>query len=812
MPNLFVRRIPSSITIVIILTFSVVSINAADLLHHYGYSVAGNSDVSNDGVPDLIVGSPGQDVSSLTGAGRVYIYSGDDDEGHLLYYYDGEESGDSLGYSTAFIGDVNNDGKNDFIIGAPFADSPGKADAGKVYVYSGETFELIIAFTGSNANDQLGRSVSGIGNINGDSYTDFIVGAPGSDLGKGRYNIYHGGATPSLHYSEPGENTDDSLGMCVWGGGDIDNNGTPDYVVGAPYWGPTDLGMVYPLSGSSPGTMLFSLVPHVGTSVNERYGWSVSGCYIDDNAYCDFIVGSPHNNDNTGMVCCYNGSTGALFFSLCQSGDVSGDLFGYSVAGDGDICDSDGKDDFIVGIPGETANRGKSSVFHHTTPAIVECSSYPGEFGGDRFGWSVASAGDVNSPSDNRNDVLIGAPYYDSEKGKAYVYSGLNSTELHSFTPRLPTVNITSPATDSIVLAECEYEITWNATNADLAPILTLFYSNDGGSNWGEWPEDIDNDGSFDWDVPLLNSTNCKIRLCTPEGYMCDTSDVFRIAEIRLNPLYPNSIAKVCGGCEAEIVWDTLNVDVCPEVDIRYNLNDGSGWQVIGNNVANDGSIIWNVPDEVIASANIELCHPDGCPCDTSAGFEIIEDCFNIVFPGIDDTLTGDCDTTISWIHNDNSLREVIIEFSSNNGGDWALVDTARTPLGNYRWRAPEINSEDCLLRIHGLDACWGDTSEVFTIENVNCCLAWGIPGDANKDINVNLTDILNAIQYVYIDPLGQPQAADGCNALYDVNGDGETVCAPTVNLTDILDMISYVYVWPPGSQDLCCPPGCLYP
>jgi len=101
---------------------------------------------------------------------------------------------------------------------------------------------------------------------------------------------------------------------------------------------------------------------------------------------------------------------------------------------------------------------------------------------------------------------------------------------------------------------------------------------------------------------------------------------------------------------------------------------------------------------------------------------------------------------------------------------------------------------------------------QTFDPQIDNCCMAWGTPGDANKDNNVNLTDILDAISFVYVVPLGEPVAADGCNALYDANGDGLTAETPNVNLTDILNMISHVYVVPLGEPVLCCPPGCLYP
>jgi hypothetical protein len=93
-----------------------------------------------------------------------------------------------------------------------------------------------------------------------------------------------------------------------------------------------------------------------------------------------------------------------------------------------------------------------------------------------------------------------------------------------------------------------------------------------------------------------------------------------------------------------------------------------------------------------------------------------------------------------------------------------------------------------------------------------NCCTAYGIPGDANGDGGVNLTDILNAISFVYVEPLGVPAAFNGCNSLYDVNGDGANFDTPNVNLTDILNMISHVYVVPLGEPVLCCPPGCITP
>jgi hypothetical protein len=96
--------------------------------------------------------------------------------------------------------------------------------------------------------------------------------------------------------------------------------------------------------------------------------------------------------------------------------------------------------------------------------------------------------------------------------------------------------------------------------------------------------------------------------------------------------------------------------------------------------------------------------------------------------------------------------------------------------------------------------------------ESGNCCLEHGMPGDATGNYVINLSDILNAISFVYVAPLGQPAATGGCNALYDVNGDGISVLSPVVNLDDILNMIAHVYTAPIGEPVLCCPPGCITP
>ncbi|MCJ7459407.1 MAG: FG-GAP-like repeat-containing protein, partial [candidate division Zixibacteria bacterium] len=155
---------------------------------NFGYSVSGAGDVNNDGYADLIVGAL---LNSAGGsfAGRAYVYSGQ--TGALLYTFTGEAAGDEFGCSVSGAGDVNKDGYADLIVGT-FA-YPGGTYAGRAYVYSGQTGALLYTFTGAAANDQLGVSVSGAGDVNKDGYADLIVGAHGNSAGgsfAGRAYVY----------------------------------------------------------------------------------------------------------------------------------------------------------------------------------------------------------------------------------------------------------------------------------------------------------------------------------------------------------------------------------------------------------------------------------------------------------------------------------------------------------------------------------------------------------------------------------------------------------------------------------------------
>ncbi len=402
---------------------------------HFGFSVSGAGDVNNDGFADLILGAPGNDWGS-TDAGRAYVYSGK--TGGLLYTFTGEAAYDHFGWSVSGVGDVNNGGYADMIVGATFA---GGTDAGRAYVFSCQErcpYQALYTFTGEAAGDEFGVSVSGAGDVNGDGYPDLIVGAYLNDAGgtktnAGRAYVYSG-KTGGLLYTFTGEAEVDFFGFSVSGAGDVNKDGYADLIVGA--WrsdaGGTkpEAGRAYVYSGRT-GGLLYTFT---GEAVADHFGYSVSGTGdVNGDAYADLVVGARDNDaggTNAGRAYVYSGQTGGLLHTF--TGEAAGDGLGVSVSGAGDI-NNDGYADLIVGAVFVGASGiGRAYVYSGKTGGLLH--TFIGGMS-DGFGGSVSGAGDVNK--DGYADLIVGACEDDwatTRTGRAYVYSGQTGGLLHTFT------------------------------------------------------------------------------------------------------------------------------------------------------------------------------------------------------------------------------------------------------------------------------------------------------------------------------------------------------------------------------------------
>jgi len=392
-----------------------------------GISVAGAGDVNGDGYEDFIVGAPLADPGGLSNAGSAYVYSGLN--GLLLHQKDGPAANDQLGISVAGAGDVNGDGKDDFIIGAPFADPGGLSNAGSAHVYSGLDGGLLYQKDGAAAGDNLGYSVAGAGDVNGDGKDDFIIGAYLADLSlvsdAGSAYIYSG-LDGGLLYTKNGAAFFENLGSSVAGAGDVNGDGKDDFIIGASGAAPDgriDAGSAYVYSGLN-GSLLYQ---KNGAVAGDLLGWSVAGAGdVNGDGKDDFIIGAlyadPGGRTGAGSAYVYSGLNGGLLYQKDGAADYHG--LGNSVAGTGDV-NGDGYSDFIVGAPyadpGGRIAAGSAYVYSGLDGTLLHQKDGATDY--DFLGSSVAGAGDVNG--DGKDDLIVGAPYANPggriDAGSAYV-------------------------------------------------------------------------------------------------------------------------------------------------------------------------------------------------------------------------------------------------------------------------------------------------------------------------------------------------------------------------------------------------------
>lgn len=328
-----------------------------------GISVSGAGDVNGDGYDDLIVGAPYADPQGLHDAGSGYVVFGkaagfqssvqlSSLDGVTGFRLDGPAEGHDLGRSVSAAGDVNGDGYADLIVGADRA-APHGAWSGSSYVVFGKGGEIDAAVDLSKLNgsdgfrldgaalfDESGNAVSAAGDINGDGYGDLVVGARGTDSGSSYVVFGQAGAFDavvalsdldgSTGFRLDGAEPDGGLGRSVSGVGDVNGDGFDDLIVGAPYADPQagpSSGSTYVVLGKADG---FAAVLDVaaldgangfrldGAAEDDHSGGSVSAAGdVNGDGFADLIIGAnqadPHGGNSGSSYVVFGGDfTGAV--------------------------------------------------------------------------------------------------------------------------------------------------------------------------------------------------------------------------------------------------------------------------------------------------------------------------------------------------------------------------------------------------------------------------------------------------------------------------------------------------------------------
>jgi len=381
-----------------------------------------------------------------------------------------------LGQSVSSAGDVNRDGFDDFIIGAPELYSW----AGAAYLIYGSsnltnknlTYSLgnDLIFYGSYINPSLpgvGFSVSGGGDINGDGYSDFIIGNPAYEYMRGiTYSLYGNNSLKSLNLSLPLEKSGTTMlggvtyspdyynswttsraGEAVSNAGDINKDGYADILIGAPCFNPITReykGAVYVVYGNeSLGSINLGELRNQGFNItgNGAIGESVSGAGdVNGDGYPDILFGASNYNSTEGRSYVIYGGKNLrsinLDNELVENGFIiSGSLFtGFSVSGVGDV-NKDGYDDMLISSKTNTSLATCYLIYGGNNLTNINLNQNLGNKGVKFIGpktdiFSVSGAGDFNG--DGYPDILIGSaanlrPY----QGNAYlIYGGNNLIDM----------------------------------------------------------------------------------------------------------------------------------------------------------------------------------------------------------------------------------------------------------------------------------------------------------------------------------------------------------------------------------------------
>ncbi|MEM9378471.1 MAG: integrin alpha [Planctomycetota bacterium] len=199
-----------------------------DTLDLFGWSIDRVPDVDLDGIPEIAVGAPGADAGGR-GSGAVLLYSGASRA--RLWRIDGSEVGGALGYVVRGASDFDGDGRGDVVVSEPSAtSSTGDVAAGRVLVLSGVDGSIVQVFEGETPHEGFGRSLAVVGDGDGDGRDDLIVGAPFASTAAfsgGRVDLISS-ATGGSIWSFAGTGFGESLGDHVGAVGDLDGDGTQD--------------------------------------------------------------------------------------------------------------------------------------------------------------------------------------------------------------------------------------------------------------------------------------------------------------------------------------------------------------------------------------------------------------------------------------------------------------------------------------------------------------------------------------------------------------------------------------------------------
>ncbi|RMD83954.1 MAG: hypothetical protein D6815_05305 [Candidatus Dadabacteria bacterium] len=408
-----------------------------------GWAVDAGRDFDGDGVADVAFSAPCARRRGRRHVGTVRVVSGAG--GKTLFKKRGRQELEYFGAAVALVGDMDGDGRAELVVGAPGHDGPAGPDSGMIRVFRYGASRAIRRRRGRQPHGEFGASIAGIGDVNRDGTEDILVGAPGERSAStskrtGRAYVLSGRRGLRILGSVEGTRRDQRFGTLVRAAGDIDGDGFTDILVSSektPVGSIPKAGYVEILSGTPP----FDRIRWRSGTKNERLGASGDAIGdIDGDLVEDVLLGVPGGTvegvSGAGYVLADTAAASVVFRD--PFGPQPGARFGQAVANAGDV-DGDGFADVIIGAPyadpqpSSVLDAGSVFLFSGFSQRLLWAA--PGPMTGARTGWAVS--GGIDYDADGVTDLVVGSPGATARgrrgAGTVTVHSGTDGRVLKTF-------------------------------------------------------------------------------------------------------------------------------------------------------------------------------------------------------------------------------------------------------------------------------------------------------------------------------------------------------------------------------------------